>query len=269
MNNEDKKVPPYFRFYIENCKLFDKLTDEQTIKVIRYIFDYVRGIEAEQPDDIASSIVASIVINGIDNAFKKYYAQCENGKKGGAPKGNKNAAKKKPETSGIYDMAIDEINEGIGRAICEVFYQAEKTNFDIYKFYKPIQIAEIITYCRVCDCDSFEDFDFDNYSNLKEATLNESATKVCKELKKVAIKVFEDEECNIDESFNSVYAEYKQRALIMLKFPLEEIEHFSDLCSAALNPDFYSEEKLEDMFTPQELIKIKEKQAETSQNDQT
>ncbi|MBO5449302.1 MAG: hypothetical protein J5994_08225 [Ruminococcus sp.] len=201
MNGEDykEKVPPYFYFYTKYCRYFDLLTAEQAGEVIKHICNYVRQEDLPQVKDVSASMLITLMEQDIDNAFKKYRAQCENGKKGGAPKGNKNAAKKKKDTvtannsESVQNLVIDEINGDIAYRICDIIYlEAKKADFAIDYFYKKVQIAEIATCYCIGDCESFNDFGLD-YANLKDFTLNESTAKVCKTLKEIVNEWFEDE----------------------------------------------------------------------------
>ena len=93
--SEESKIPPYFYFNTKYCDWFQMLNNEQAGAVIKYICSYVKQTELPTIEDQAAAMLIEFIKTDIDHSFCKYRAQCENGKKGGAPKGNKNAAKKK------------------------------------------------------------------------------------------------------------------------------------------------------------------------------
>lgn len=256
MNNEDKKIPPYFYFYTKYCNFFDLLPNEQAGEVIKHICNYVRQREdlptIDNFENTSTAMLIEFMKQDIDHAFKKYRAQCENGKKGGAPKGNKNAAKAK---SNYCKLEIDEINKDISFRINIIYEESKHQNFNISEYYTTPQIAEIVSCYNICGYDSFKDFGC-TYATLEEYTLNESASKVCKELKQYAKELCDEDEKNNEESFSSVFAKYKKRAISILKFPFEDIAKFSDKCFAVLEPDFYSDKELSELFTKEEITEI-------------
>lgn len=261
----DKKViPPYFYFYTKYCDFFNLLTEEQAGKTIKYICNYVQQKQdlptVDQLDNTSIKMLIEIIKQDIDNAFRKYRAQCENGKKGGAPKGNQNAKKNKSNTDNILDnLTIDKINEELSLKIIELYYQADKEKFEIDKFYNKSQIALIISCYQLIDfsaSDNFEYFGFE-YKTLKEYTLNESAIKFCKELKALSLEWYEDKESPQYKTFSVAFADYKQRAIKILEFPIKEIEKFNDMCTAVFDCEFFSENELLNLFTKDEIITIK------------
>ena len=256
MNNEDKKIPPYFYFYTKYCTFFDLLPNEQAGEVIKHICNYVRQKEdlptIDNFENTSTAMLIEFMKQDIDHAFKKYHAQCENGKKGGAPKGNKNAAKAK---SNYCNLEIDEINKDISYRIDVIYTESKHKNFDINEYYSASQIAEIVACYSICDWDSFQDLGC-VYSTLEEYTLNESASKVCKELKQYTKELYEEDEKNNEESFSSVFAKYKKRATNILNFSLEEIRKFAEKCYAVFEAEFYSDEELSKLFTKEEITEI-------------
>lgn len=253
--NEEIKKPTYFYFNLSYCCMLDLMTNEQAGQLLKAICDYARGSEdSKSPSDPALQMAYQIITQDIDKAYKKYRAQCLNGRKGGAPKGNKNAAKKKAEpVKRLWDFPVNKINNDICYRLDCIFYESEQSDFDIQKYYKKEYIAEIAACYSFCEADSFWDiFSYTGYQNLKEYTLNESVAKVRKELKQAAEKYYEED----TESFAAAFARYKDHAMKILDFPLEEIKKFSDKCDAIFNPDEYSEERLAEIFTNKEIKEI-------------
>ena len=84
------------------------LTNEQIGNIFRYVLTYADNYSFTEENDnkppftavgenkLAQQILVDSFTSDIQNAFNKYHIKSENGKKGGAPKGNKNAVKKKP-----------------------------------------------------------------------------------------------------------------------------------------------------------------------------
>lgn len=259
MSNEDKKTPPYFYFNTGYFKVLNMLSDEQVGITIKSIGEYINQNNnsdvLEQLDDPACKMAAMIIKNDVDRAFKSYWTKSENGKKGGAPKGNKNASKKKNTSDTaekIWNFPVDEINEKLSYIIDVVYFEAEKYDFDIEQYYKSEYVAQIVSCYYLSKYDSFDEFGFE-YTSLKDYTLNESASKVLKNLKEAAKYFYEDEG---GENFATIFAECKQRTERMLKFPIDEIRKFNDKCDAILNPDDYTSDRLQSLFTNKEVEEI-------------
>ena len=259
MNNEERITPKYFYFNLEYCEYFDELTDEQAGQAIKKICDYVRG----KPIDISvldsgTKIVVKSLKQDIDKAFKKYRAQCENGKKGGAPKGNKNAAKNKKEYP-----EFDEISGNLAWRISDFIYcEAEQQNFNIDSYMTKKQIADLAVCYELLNMESLQDYDF-QYSTIKEYILNENASNLCKELKEQAEYEYEQQKHD-NKSFTQCFADYKEKALNILNLSTRsEISKFSDMCSAIFD-DYYSDDELKEKFTAAEFSIIQEKKAQNN-----
>ena len=259
-NDEEIKKPTYFYFNLSYCCMLDLMTDEQAGQLLKAVCNYARGSEeAHAPSDPALNMAYQFIVQDIDRAYKKYRASVLNGRKGGAPKGNKNALKKKPESlqecKRLWDFPVNQINNDICYRLTNcIFFEAEKTNFNIYEYYKTEYIAEMAACYSLCNADCFRDiFDYTGYQNLKEYTLNESAAKVRRELKRNAKEYYEDEN---GEGFETVFAEYKEHALKILDFPIDEIKKFSYKCYVIFNPEDYSENELDQLFTKEEKQEI-------------
>ena len=97
------KKPQAVNFFIDSLKELDLLTDEQTGKLLKALLRYAEnGEEPDFSDDKAIMLMFSMMSRRIDRDFERYSKVCEKrsevGKKGGAPKGNANAARN-PKTS--------------------------------------------------------------------------------------------------------------------------------------------------------------------------
>lgn len=86
-----------FILYVDRKKELDLLTAEQCGILFKAIFDYVDSGNMIDIDDIAVKLMFSVFKSQIDECSVKWeevrQKRSEAGKKGGAPKGNKNALK--------------------------------------------------------------------------------------------------------------------------------------------------------------------------------
>lgn len=217
--SEESKIPPYFYFNTKYCDWFQMLNNEQAGAVIKYICSYVKQAELPTIEDQAAIMLIEFIKTDIDHSFRKYRAQCENGKKGGAPKGNKNAAKKKQSE----DLPINKLFGGIAYVIIDViFFEAQRENFAILDYLSKSQIATIAACCNILNID---DLSYFCDTTMKESILNTSAQRFCKVVKEIS-------ECNFegDGIFEEAFAENKQAADQILKMSCDEIRHFNDKC---------------------------------------
>ena len=251
---------------MEYCEYFDELTYEQAGQAIKTICDYVREKPLDTSDlDSGTKIVVKTLKQDIDKAFKKYRAQCENGKKGGVPKGNKNAAKNKKKYP-----EFDEISGRLAWRIVDFIYrESEQQDFDIDIYLTKKQIADLAVCYELLDIESIDDYELE-YSTIKEYVLNESASRLCRKLKEQAKCEYGQK--NNNKTFSECFADYKEKSLDVLKLStISEISRFSDMCDAILE-DFYSNDELKEKFTAAEPSVIQEERAKnnpkTTQNNQ-
>jgi len=246
--SEEVKIPPYFYFNTKYCDWFKVLTAEQAGIVIKYICSYVKQEELSQIEDQAAALLIEVIKTDIDSSFRKYRAQCENGKKGGAPKGNKNAAKKKA----TKEPPINELFGDIAYRIADViFFEAQKEDFAISEYLSNSQIATIAACYHILDVDDTSDI-FDG--TMKEFVINKSARQFCNELKQYVAAEFEESE----ETFSEAFARAKQAADKLLKMSLEEIKRFCNKCDLAFDTTDISEAKIKAYydFTEEEIKQI-------------
>lgn len=96
------------------------LDDELRLKLYDSIFDYV--FKGQEPDNLPAILNSLFVLMkpNIDNSIKRYITNCENGKKGGRPKGEKpeqnpteteQKPKQKPKNNQDKDMEYDKEKE--------------------------------------------------------------------------------------------------------------------------------------------------------------
>ncbi len=109
-----------FMVYTDNCKQVNMLSDEQAGILFKSMLSYAQTGEEPEFDDDIVRIVFSFISAQMDRDNLKYEETCrkraEAGKKGGAPKGNKNASKtsncfskqpKQPDTDKDTDTDTD------------------------------------------------------------------------------------------------------------------------------------------------------------------
>lgn len=91
MNENDKKG---FLFLYEWMETTSELTDEQLGQLVRALFSYDLKKETTTPKDPIVKMAFSFIKSALDRFNDNYLKKSDAGKKGGAPKGNKNASKK-------------------------------------------------------------------------------------------------------------------------------------------------------------------------------
>lgn len=87
----------FYHSQVNKCR--KHMTSDQFGRLMEALFDFDEGLDPNVDDDIALAFELLALQNEIDR--KKYDEKCrknrENGKKGGAPKGNQNARKNNPK----------------------------------------------------------------------------------------------------------------------------------------------------------------------------
>ena len=96
------KTPKGFFTYFHHASVLEALTDEQAGRVYKALLRYgFTGEITDFSDDGAANVAYILFKTEIDHNFERYAEICErnreNAKKGGAPRGNKNAAKSEKE----------------------------------------------------------------------------------------------------------------------------------------------------------------------------
>lgn len=97
--SEESKIPPYFYFNTKYCDWFQMLNNEQAGAVIKYICSYVKQAELPTIEDQAAAMLIEFIKTDIDHSFRKYHAQCENGKKAVLQKVIKTPLRKRQQKS--------------------------------------------------------------------------------------------------------------------------------------------------------------------------
>ena len=175
--NKENIIPPYFYFNTKYAEWFEDLNNEQAGQAIKSICSYVTLKELPKAEDPAVKIVVTAMKQDIDKSFKKYRAQCENGKKGGAPKGNKNAAKQKPAMSenckSFRDLPFDDIGFLFTCGIDCIHHEMSQYSID-YSYLNNRQLADAAASYALGKCDCISDFYISDtitnevYKNIKE-----------------------------------------------------------------------------------------------------
>lgn len=105
MENEKKKSFVFYRSYLDAAA---RMTDEQRLKFFDALISY--GLDrtpVQDTGDVLIDIAFDFVVPLLDANYKKY----EDGKKGGAPKGNKNAKKKTTKNNQKQPLVETENNQ--------------------------------------------------------------------------------------------------------------------------------------------------------------
>ena len=94
---ENKNKPKAFACYLDDITVLEHLTDEEAGKLWKLLYNLAVNDVRGECDDPMVSMAFDLMANKLERDFaaykKKVRANRENGKKGGAPLGNRNAAK--------------------------------------------------------------------------------------------------------------------------------------------------------------------------------
>lgn len=131
MGNRKNKAKQSFLLYHDSRDLFAKLSPEDCQMLILGLFDYSMEQDVSFPSGSAVDIAFTVIRTYMDRNAFKYEERCrinrQNGAKGGAPRGNKNAEKKpKPDTPAV---AFTEEEKQLCRNIALNFNQISAGRF--------------------------------------------------------------------------------------------------------------------------------------------
>ena len=103
-----------FVIYKNWVDAINRLPEECQLEIYKSLMEY--GLTGKMPDNV-STICSAMLVSfsvSLENSINRYLASIENGKKGGAPKGNQNARKKSvclEEDNDNQLVALEEDNE--------------------------------------------------------------------------------------------------------------------------------------------------------------
>lgn len=232
MAEEKEKKPTYMYLYLKHIPHLLSLTDEQIGNIFRYALTYADNYSFNEENDnkppftavgeneLAQQILVDSFTSDIQNAFNKYHIKSENGKKGGAPKGNKNAVKKKPTKTFSNDHEYY-----IGQLILYMVSLEIHEEYNFIESYGTAKMSTILSCFEIVGVESYKEFV--KYTNkylpvsFKVYTLNNGEVNCCKEIESLT-KNYDNYE--YEEHFN----EYKKIALKLLKIPLDELSEMVD-----------------------------------------
>ena len=241
-SQEPTKKPPYFYFYTKYFDFINLLSDEEVGQVIKYIGEYIQQYGTDntaaaqaKSENVKVVMLCTMFEQDINNAFKKYFAQCKNGAKGGAPKGNKNAAKKDSKKS-LESVKTSKDNERMAAIVLIIL---EEKGGETKKKLKMPQIADFAACIFLLDDFSVEIGEFKElgYRTIYSYILDKGATAAIKELKKYTKEQWEEYQENTLLNFNEIYSNTKEKALFFLSFDEQDLNKFYDKC----NPDITTE----------------------------
>lgn len=105
MGNRKNRAKQSFLLYHDSRDLFAKLSPEDCQTLILGLFDYSMEQDVFFPPGSAVDIAFTVIRTYMDKNALKYEERCrinrQNGAKGGAPRGNKNAEKKPQPTASM------------------------------------------------------------------------------------------------------------------------------------------------------------------------
>lgn len=232
MAEEKEKKPTYMYLYLKHIPHLLSLTDEQIGNIFRYALTYADNYSFNEEsnnkppftavgeNELAQQILVDSFTSDIQNAFNKYHIKSENGKKGGAPKGNKNAVKKKQTKTFSNDHEYY-----IGQLILYMVSLEIHEDYDFIENYGTAKMSTILSCFEVVGVESYKEFV--KYTNkylpvsFKDYTLNNGEVNCCKEIENLT-KNYDNYE--YEEHFN----EYKKIALKLLKIPIDELSEMVD-----------------------------------------
>ena len=117
-NKSARRNPEFVAITFSLIESFPKMSKEQAGDAIQTISKYAISVVNGKPaeiDDLSNEICSIMALgcakSTIDRTLNQFFIKSENGKKGGAPKGNQNARKKKrpePEPEEVAEALTDE-----------------------------------------------------------------------------------------------------------------------------------------------------------------
>ena len=150
MGNRKNKAKQSFLLYHDSRDLFAKLSPEDCQTLILGLFDYSMEQDVAFPSGSAVDIAFTVIRTYMDKNALKYEERCrinrQNGAKGGAPRGNKNAEKKpKPDSPAV---AFTEEEKQLCRTIARNFNRICEGRFSRVKVVTDNRKSRILAVVR-------------------------------------------------------------------------------------------------------------------------
>ncbi|WP_196018242.1 DUF6291 domain-containing protein [Alistipes senegalensis] len=150
MGNRKNRAKQSFLLYHDSRDLFAKLSPEDCQTLILGLFDYSMEQDVFFPPGSAVDIAFTVIRTYMDKNALKYEERCsinrQNGAKGGAPRGNKNAEKKpKPDTPAV---AFTEEEKQLCRTIARNFNRICEGRFSRVKVVTDNRKSRILAVVR-------------------------------------------------------------------------------------------------------------------------
>ena len=150
MGNRKNRAKQSFLLYHDSRDLFAKLSPEDCQTLILDLFDYSMEQDVFFPPGSAVDIAFTVIRTYMDKNALKYEERCrinrQNGSKGGAPRGNKNAEKKpKPDTPAV---AFTEEEKQLCRTIARNFNRICEGRFSRVKVVTDNRKSRILAVVR-------------------------------------------------------------------------------------------------------------------------
>lgn len=212
INSADSKEHSTPRFmplkwdFLDDFEIAGDIEAGQAIKAsIRYFKSVVSGSPKddilESVESVPAKMIVSHLMPNFDRALKDYFTKSANGKKGGAPKGNQNARKKKkPQPEPAEDLSEDEkpliLSSDIENCVCSLLIQDYDEDSPIHKLKNKAQaivaVGHAAAYMSVC-----ENSDYDIIFEVD----NKNALDIIAELRDSDREAFNGDETSMQKAF--------------------------------------------------------------------
>lgn len=200
---------PYMKFLSKYFRMAANLDEKQEAALFELLAHKMgepcgkRTVE-ELLEDVPTKIVFDIICDDIDQCSEAYSNTCvtnrENGKKGGAPKGNQNARKKKrpePDVEEPNESKLS-ITNNTESGICIILYDDHAYGDSLKKLKNKEKIADLIGYaaiyldiCDNCDYEFIYDCTEKSYSDFID------------EMRKMALEAFGGNDAEFTKAFTN------------------------------------------------------------------
>lgn len=164
-----------FVFYRSFYEAITEVPEESQLELFKAICEYSLNNKLPKLENKISRVIFKLIKPNIDSAKARYAASVENGKKGGAPKGNQNARKQpkttqeQPKNNLNVDGDVDDNVDVNGECV----YDTQPSQ---HTFPTPT-LDELRSYCLE---NGMEDFNYEKFYNHYESNgwLNKNGTEI-------------------------------------------------------------------------------------------
>lgn len=231
----------YFKVYLDTKPILEDLTLEEVGKIFLAMYDFAEtGKEPNFSKGTVLKVAGASMIATIDRAKRKYKKRLspeerskinsENGKKGGAPKGNQNA-RKKNDTDQKPDQEPEKPDLYTAGTIMRMENSLERIDSGLMKLLSSQEAVEFITLFMMYYEDDVKEPPFDivfsKKNNIGAYTFRDMVkannfTKFIKTLKKEAKKLWTDEPHTTVDEYQDSYFNTKSKVKYALEYLLDK-----------------------------------------------